>query len=120
MTLNSPVGNRAADGPATSSAAPASLTLALTPARPFAVCPVDRPRSYVDDFGDPRWFGGFHRHQGIDILAPWGTPVRAPFDGTASRSTSWAGGLTVKIKEQRLGPARATSATSILHISRGI
>ena len=26
----------------------------------FAFCPVDRPRHYVDDFGDARYFGGFH------------------------------------------------------------
>jgi murein DD-endopeptidase MepM/ murein hydrolase activator NlpD len=97
MTLNSPVNNYPARDPAAPSAAGS-----LTQARPFAVCPVDRPRSYVDDFGDARWVGGFHRHQGIDILAPLGTPVRAPFDGTASESSSWAGGLTVKI-EGRLG-----------------
>src|SRR5205823_9280546 len=45
----------------------------------FTVCPVDPPRHYTDDFGDARYAGGFHRHQGIDIFAQRGTPVRAPF-----------------------------------------
>jgi peptidoglycan LD-endopeptidase LytH len=58
----------------------------------FQVCPVDRPRHYVDDFGDARWVGGFHRHQGIDIFAPRGTPIRAPFDGRVQTSFNWMGG----------------------------
>src|SRR5881397_3776192 len=49
--------------------------IASDPHRRFLVCPVARPRHYVDDFGDPRWVGGFHRHQGIDIFAPAGTPI---------------------------------------------
>ena len=61
----------------------------------FLLCPVDRPRHYMDDFGQPRYVGGFHRHQGIDIFAPRGTPIRAPFDGVATNSVSWAGGLQV-------------------------
>jgi murein DD-endopeptidase MepM/ murein hydrolase activator NlpD len=61
------------------------------------VCPVDRPRHYVDDFGDARWVGGFHRHQGIDMFAPRGTPIRAPFDGRAKASESWAGGLQLYV-----------------------
>lgn len=65
------------------------------PAPLLEVCPVDRPRRYIDDFGHARWGGGFHRHQGIDIMAPRGTPIRAPFDGTTEKSTSWAGGLGV-------------------------
>lgn len=56
---------------------------------PFRVCPVDRPRAYSNDFGAPR---GDHRHQGNDILAPRGTPIRAPFDGRVKRSRSRPGG----------------------------
>jgi len=67
----------------------------------FLVCPVDRPRHYVDDFGDARWAGGFHRHQGVDVFAPRGTPIRAPFDGRAKRSDSWAGGLGVYVYGRR-------------------
>jgi len=71
------------------------------PARLLEVCPVDRPNHYIDDFGAPRWGGGFHRHQGIDIMSPRGTPIRAPFDGTAKESASWAGGLGVYVYGER-------------------
>ena len=70
---------------------------ARRPSGPFALCPVDRPRHYIDDFGDARYAGGYHTHQGIDIMAPFGTPIRAPFDGRAKSSTSWAGGLQVYV-----------------------
>jgi murein DD-endopeptidase MepM/ murein hydrolase activator NlpD len=63
----------------------------------FQVCPVDAPRHFRDDFGDPRNVGGFHRHEGNDIMAPFGTPIRAPFDGRAESSTSWAGGLQIYV-----------------------
>jgi murein DD-endopeptidase MepM/ murein hydrolase activator NlpD len=65
---------------------------------PLLVCPVDPPRHYIDDFGQPRYVGGFHRHDGIDIMAPLGTVVRAPFDGIATNSTNWQGGITVKVQ----------------------
>lgn len=55
----------------------------------------------MDDFGDARYAGGFHRHQGIDIFAPHGTPIRAPFDGQAEGSTNWAGGLSVTVHGAR-------------------
>ncbi|MFN2589718.1 MAG: M23 family metallopeptidase, partial [Actinomycetota bacterium] len=62
----------------------------------FEVCPVDRPRRYLaHDFGSARYGGGFHRHQGVDIFAPYGTKVRAPFDGVTRVSHSAAGGLGV-------------------------
>jgi murein DD-endopeptidase MepM/ murein hydrolase activator NlpD len=64
----------------------------------FQVCPVDRPRSYIDSFGFPR---AGHRHQGNDIMAPRGTPIRAPFDGTAKRSDSGPGGLGVYVYGRR-------------------
>jgi peptidoglycan hydrolase CwlO-like protein len=59
------------------------------------VCPVDPPRSYADDFGYPR--PGGRTHQGNDIFAPYGTPIRAPFPGTAVDSTNALGGLAVKV-----------------------
>jgi murein DD-endopeptidase MepM/ murein hydrolase activator NlpD len=75
-----------------------------SPRRPepiFLVCPVDRPRKYVDDFGDSRWVGGFHRHQGIDIFAPRGTPIRAPFDGRVETSANWMGGIQLYVYGKR-------------------
>lgn len=67
--------------------------------RPFAVCPVDGPHAIADNFGAPRPEpgGGFHWHQGDDIMAAKGTPILAPFDGVASVSRSSLGGLAVYV-----------------------
>jgi peptidoglycan LD-endopeptidase LytH len=61
---------------------------------PFWACPVDQPRSYVDDFGAPR-VG--HTHQGNDIFAPSGTAIRAPFEGTAEEGYDGLGGIAVHV-----------------------
>jgi murein DD-endopeptidase MepM/ murein hydrolase activator NlpD len=61
------------------------------------VCPVDQPRSFGDGFGAPRYAGGYHLHKGVDIIAPSGTPIRAPFDGTARASSNTLGGLAVYV-----------------------
>jgi len=63
----------------------------------FKVCPVDQPRSFGDGFGAPRSAGGFHLHMGVDIVAPLGTPIRAPFDGVARRSFNTLGGNAVYV-----------------------
>lgn len=63
----------------------------------FKVCPVDQPRAVYDGFGAPRYGGGYHPHAGNDIIAPAGTPIRAPFDGTARASSNGLGGLTVYV-----------------------
>lgn len=55
------------------------------------ICPVQGPRAFGDDYGDPRG-GGRRRHQGNDILAPRGTPVVASVAGTASRHDNRLGG----------------------------
>jgi peptidoglycan hydrolase CwlO-like protein len=64
---------------------------------PFHVCPVDQPRAYGDDYGAPRYGGGFHPHAGNDIFAPMGTYIRAPFNGTASDASNSLGGLSVYV-----------------------
>jgi murein DD-endopeptidase MepM/ murein hydrolase activator NlpD len=64
----------------------------------FKVCPVDQPRAFSDSFGAPRYAGGYHPHAGNDILAPTGTPIRAPFDGTAYTSYNSLGGNAVYVK----------------------
>lgn len=69
---------------------------------PFRVCPVDEPHAYSDDFGAPRWGGGYHLHQGNDIFAPEGTPIRAPFRGVAERAANTQGGESVIVRG-RLG-----------------
>ena len=49
--------------------------------------PVDEPFSFVDTFGAPRMTGTAfeHRHQGTDIFAPYGTPLRAVERGVVTR-----------------------------------
>lgn len=64
----------------------------------FRVCPVDPPRTIADDFGAPRYTGGYHPHAGNDILAPMGTPIRAPFDGVATDATNTIGGQAVRVE----------------------
>jgi peptidoglycan LD-endopeptidase LytH len=64
---------------------------------PFTTCPVDQPRGYSDSFGAPRYGGGFHPHAGNDIMAPRYTPIRAPFNGTASNASNSLGGLAVYV-----------------------
>jgi peptidoglycan hydrolase CwlO-like protein len=64
----------------------------------FRVCPVDQPRALYDGFGAPRYAGGYHPHAGNDIVAPLGTQIRAPFDGTAYTSYNSLGGNAVYVK----------------------
>jgi murein DD-endopeptidase MepM/ murein hydrolase activator NlpD len=70
---------------------------APTIAGAFANCPVDQPHAYVDSFGAPRFAGGYHPHAGNDIMAPRGTPIRAPFDGMAADASNGLGGMSVKV-----------------------
>jgi murein DD-endopeptidase MepM/ murein hydrolase activator NlpD len=65
---------------------------------PLYVCPVDNPHAYGDSFGAPRFAGGYHPHAGNDILAPQGTPIRAPFDGTAEADPNGLGGNAVIVR----------------------
>ena len=54
------------------------------------VCPVDGGR-YFNDWGFPR--GGSRFHEGNDIFAEEGTPVRAPVSGTVELIEGTVGGL---------------------------
>ena len=57
--------------------------------------PVAGNSAFNDDFLMPRHGPPFHLHQGNDIWAPTGTPVRAPFDGSVRYSDGGLGGLGV-------------------------
>jgi murein DD-endopeptidase MepM/ murein hydrolase activator NlpD len=59
------------------------------------VCPVSSPRAFGDGFGAPRYAGGYHLHKGVDIVAPMGSEIYAPFDGQAYTSSNSLGGNVV-------------------------
>ena len=61
----------------------------------FERCPVGQPRGFSDGFGAPRYGGGYHLHKGVDIVAPMGAPIYAPFDGHAYTSSNGLGGNVV-------------------------
>jgi peptidase M23-like protein len=69
----------------------------------FRVCPVDQPSVVADNYGILVDLPGVpeHIHRGNDITAPWGTPIRAPFDGYAWSGSSWLGGLEVRVRGDR-------------------
>lgn len=60
------------------------------------VCPVQGPRAFTNDYGDPR--SGGRRHQGTDILSPRGTPVVAPVAGFVTHRSVRLGGLSFYLR----------------------
>ncbi|MBW3547202.1 MAG: peptidoglycan DD-metalloendopeptidase family protein [Actinobacteria bacterium] len=93
----SQVASAAAPRPAPRPTAPPP---APAPARPAAsggwVCPVQGPRAFSNDWGQPR--SGGRRHQGNDILSPRGTPVVASVSGTVRGHNSSLGGISYYLK----------------------
>lgn len=63
----------------------------------FGQFPVAGPATFVHDWLFPRYVPSFHLHQGTDLFAPLGTPVRAPFDGTLRRNDGAVGGLSAYV-----------------------
>ena len=60
----------------------------------FGRFPVAGPATFSDDWWMPRFTPVFHLHQGNDIFAAEGTPVRAPADGVLRQSSEAVGGLS--------------------------
>lgn len=60
--------------------------------------PVAGRANYTDDWGAPRYTPTFHLHQGTDIFAVRGTPVRAPADGSVRFTQEAAGGKSAYVK----------------------
>jgi murein DD-endopeptidase MepM/ murein hydrolase activator NlpD len=60
------------------------------------VCPVAVPTRFIDDFGAPR--GGGRWHDGIDLLAPRGSPVVATVGGVLERHDQPRGGLAYYLR----------------------
>ncbi|MCW2571671.1 MAG: peptidase family [Frankiales bacterium] len=59
-------------------------------------CPVQGRHSFTDTWGDPR--PGGRRHQGNDVMAPYGAPVVAVISGVITTSYSANGGISLYLR----------------------
>lgn len=73
-----------------SQAARVLATAATPPPPPPVYCPAPGSQ-FVDSWGFSR--SGGRRHKGVDMMAPYGTPVIAPVDGFVRASSSALGGI---------------------------
>ena len=60
------------------------------------MCPVQGPRAFSNDWGQPR--SGGRRHQGTDIMAPRGTPIVANVGGSVRPHNSSLGGISYYLR----------------------
>lgn len=60
------------------------------------LCPVQGTSAYGDTWGAPR--SGGRRHQGVDMLAPTGTPLQAVIGGIVSHRNNTLGGITISLQ----------------------
>ncbi len=63
----------------------------------FGRFPIAGVAKFTHDWYFPRWGPGFRFHEGTDVFADYGTPVRSPVDGTATAGSGALGGLYVKV-----------------------
>lgn len=63
----------------------------------FGRFPVGGMANYSHDWWYPRFVPEFHLHEGTDIFAAEGTPVRAPADGTLRQTAGAVGGMSVYV-----------------------
>lgn len=68
------------------------LTLEEAAIAGFGHFPVAGPADYRDDWWEARFGPPFHLHEGTDIFADRGTPVRAPFAGVVRYEDGGLGG----------------------------
>lgn len=84
--------SRAVSTPAAAAKVPAAGRPSGVIATGEWICPVQGPRSFSNDYGQPR--SGGRTHQGNDILNPRGTPIVAPVSGVVKHHNSSLGGLS--------------------------
>src|SRR5262249_19677118 len=53
----------------------------------FGHFPVAGPANFTDDWLNPRFTPVFHLHEGTDIFAAMGTPVRSPVEGVVRHAS---------------------------------
>lgn len=95
--LVSPFSGLVVDAVRTAAVRTGELARAATPAPETIFCPV--PGSdFVDSWGWAR--SGGRRHQGVDMMAAYGTPVLAPRDGTLRPASSGAGGIGFYLNDE--------------------
>jgi len=95
-------------------------SVSITGTGAIQTCPVAGPTSFVDSFGDPR--PGGRSHEGIDLIAAYGTPVVAVAPGTTSTAGS-IGGLGLVLQHDSGGDwtfyAHLSSYGASGHVSAG-
>ncbi len=64
----------------------------------FGRFPVAGYATFSDDFGDPRSTPYPHPHEGTDIFATCGMPVRSPADGVFTMAGGGAGGIAAYVR----------------------
>jgi murein DD-endopeptidase MepM/ murein hydrolase activator NlpD len=83
---------KAAPRPTAKRASRSTRTVALGPGYS---CPVAGPNSFTNDWGDAR---AGHRHQGTDILAPYGSRLVAVTSGVVKTAYSSSGGVSLYLR----------------------
>jgi murein DD-endopeptidase MepM/ murein hydrolase activator NlpD len=63
----------------------------------FGHFPVAGPSNFTDDWLNPRFTPVFHLHEGTDIFAAMGTPVRSPVEGLVRHASGGAGGTAAYV-----------------------
>lgn len=64
----------------------------------FGRFPVGGEANFTDDWLNPRFSGQFHLHEGTDIFAATGTPVRSPVDGALRHASGGLGGTAAYVR----------------------
>jgi murein DD-endopeptidase MepM/ murein hydrolase activator NlpD len=87
------------------------------------VCPVRGRVRIGQGWGAPR-DGGRRRHQGIDLLAPAGTPLVAVADGRITRISNQdrgLGGISLRLTDRRgTGYYYAHNQTNLVHLGQPV